>query len=299
MGKVEILKQKGLLGKIDSLFDLLDDITAKAFSILLLRNGHEEKIKKMLGEIDFDYLEMLLKKVVKKSTEAAGTTYEDFKIGEESAVLDSDIQGLGVAYTSTGLIKINPTKLSKGGKKHAMSDENLKFNVVMVVVHEIIHILAQKGKKETGFISSHDFTSANEAMTEILARAISSSYSDFTNEESKSGWLYWASYGHDIDYLQALMVIVARDNGVDVGSVIQAFTASYFCDDNVLNAFSSFPHISEDAKKLVASLKNKEGDESIFDIDEFNFSPETKTQIEDLMNTKNSRNYLVRKALHI
>lgn len=295
IGKVP--KNKGIFGVIDTISDHADYILDRALSVLTLRYGHEKKIKQALEEIDFDYLELLLKKVVKNSASASGKEYKDFKIADDSVTFDSSLASLGGA-NAQGYLMVNPARLGKSAKEYSLSDENLNQAVAMVVAHEAIHLLARKDNNETGFTQEKSFISANEAMTELLARAVGNAYSEFTNTTSKDGWLYFTDYQEDINHLLALMAIVARDNQVEIESVIQAFTASYFCDNSVLDSFSEFANISEDAQIVIDKLKVKQGNESTFNIAELSIDEETKSLVETITKDEN-RNGLVRKALHI
>jgi hypothetical protein len=136
-------------------------------------------------------------------------------------------------------------------------------------------------------------------MTELLALAVGDAYSDFTKTTSKDGWLYFTDYyQEDMNNLLALMAIVAKDNQIHIEAIIQAFTASYFCDNSVLDSFPEFANISKSAQILVDKLKAKESNESTFNISELSLDEETKTLIETITEDKN-RNKLVRKALRI
>jgi hypothetical protein len=296
-------KSSGLLGKVDTVsdfvFDNMGNAIDRAISLVKGRYKHEQKIKEMVDQIDYDYLELLLKKVVKNSTTASNVKYQDFKLDKDSTTLDSDMKAIGLA-TASGALKLNPTKLNRVAIEHNITDANLKLDVVSTIAHEAIHLIAGKENSETGFTDKLEFTSANEAMTELLARGVREAYNDFTKEENQEEWLFTGAYTDDIQYLLTLMVIVARDNGVSVETVIQAFTASYFSDNSVLHSFSGFANISKEAAFVIEKLKHKEGGKNKFDIEEIGLDPETKSAVEQIMSDNGKeRNRTVRKALHI
>lgn len=293
----QVKRVKGLFGKIDLLFGHTERILRSAFSVLTLQHVGEARIKTALANIHFDYLEQILRRVVQNSFHVSGSEYQNFTITKESVTCDNSLGGIGGA-NSDGYLKINPSRFGKSAQKYSMSDENIELAVALVVAHEAIHLLARKKDRDTGFTRKKDFTSANEAMTEILARAVGRAYSEFTNTGSREGWLYYTDYHEDIRYLLALMAIIARDNQVSIDVVIQAFTASYFCDDTVLDSFSQFANISNDAEKIVQKLRAKDGNESEFDIDQFEFDIDTRNLIERITGD-DDRNAIVRRALHI
>ncbi len=285
------------IGVIDTLSQHADYILDRALSVLTRRYGHEKKIQQILEKIDFDYLESLLKKVMKNSALATGKEFKDFKISEDSVTFNSSMDSLGGA-TAEGHLMVNAVQFGRVAKEHSFSKENLELAVALVVAHEALHLLARKGSDETGFTQAEVLTSANEAMTEILARAVSDAYNDFTNTSSTKGWLYFSIYQKDVDHLLALMTIIARDNNVEIESVIQAFTASYFCDDSVLDSFSEFAHISKDAEVIVKRLKARNETTESLEIETLETDEETKAFVQAITKER-GRNLLVRKALHI
>lgn len=295
MGKVP--KNDGIFGVMDAIWDRMDTVLHDALSILLRRYEGEQKIKQALERIDFDYLEQILKKIVKNSAVATNTEFQDFKFTKDSVTLDRNIKGEAVSSVSQGYLKVNHAYLGKWAKE--FSDDNLTLAVTESVAHEAIHLLAGKENYESGFRQEDtSFTSANEAMTEILARAVTSAYGDFTTTSEREGWLHFVHYEEDIKYLLALMAIVARDNQTSINSVIQAFTCSFFCGNSVSDSLSQFSNISKEAKDILDKLKEKKGTKSTFDITQFNFDPETKSLIEDTIVGKR-RNKVVLSALHV
>jgi hypothetical protein len=116
IGKVPKNKNEGIFGVIDTISDHANYILDRAFSVLTLRYRHERKIKQLLKEIDFDYLELLLKEVVKSSVIASGKEYKDFKITEDSVTLDSSFEGIGQADIQEGYLMLNPAELVKSAK---------------------------------------------------------------------------------------------------------------------------------------------------------------------------------------
>lgn len=290
-------KKPDLLDVMEDKFDLLSskasEITTQILDFFQKNYKHSERVEKVLKEIDFDYVLFLLRKVVRNAAQANNMSFQDFTLSEHAIGVTNHIKPAGVAWPSSNVFAINPAHISKGVDEHDLDEENLKINVAHIIIHEVIHLLGAKENEETGFTKGGHHEALNEAMTEFLAQSVTRAYKDFTNTTGGQKMLI-SGYDSEVDCLQALMVFIAKDNQVEIESVIQAFTASYFYDDSVIDALGQFASIGPEAQKLVTLLQSKSFKKE-FDINSLAFDEDSK-QLFNLLHT--DRNVTL-KALHI
>lgn len=294
-------KEKDIFDKISVVTDGAVYALNRAYDMLKGNIPHEKRVEQAIEAIDFDYIALVLKKIVKNSAQAAEKKFEDFEINPDDIGFDNQLGTFkekfgGTAYASQNTYLINPAAIANAIKASEIED-NFDLNVAHVITHEIIHILGAKEGIETGFTkrkeNKKDNQALNEAMTEFLARVVTRAYGDFTNaKEGKR--LILGGYNSEVDCLLGLMVLVAKDNNIEIEPVIQAFTTSYFYEDSVVDALSQFETISPEARQLVELLQGRSFKED-FDIFSLPFDEESKKKIENLQANRNT----ALKALHL
>jgi hypothetical protein len=295
LGKGLEKREQDLLDRIDAISDKAYEITTGAYNFLRRNHIHEEKIEKAIKEVGFDYILLLLKKVVKNSARATNNSFQDFTLHDDSVAFDNQMNSGGRALTTENKVAINPASISRAANKLELNEEDVKFTAAHVVTHEIIHLLGAKQNENTGFTQGRKNVALNEAMTEFLALTVTRANRDFRNTAEGEQWLL-AAYNSEMDCLLALMVLIAKDNQIEIESVIQAFAASYFYDDSITDAFSEFATIGPEAQKLVSLLEGEHLKEnSEFDINSLNFDENSRR----LLDALRANNNIALKALHL
>jgi hypothetical protein len=257
---LEKKKMSPFVESIERALSGMGDLVDRSTESLLMQHRNDKNYAEVLSRIDFEYVTLLLKKLLRKVGQVE-TSFEpeDFYLDRKSVFYNKGISHLGQAFVDQNILQVNFNQMVKlGGEEFSQEDRYIVVELVSTVIHEAIHLLAKKdGDKKitTGFlVDKMQNESLNEGMTEIIARGVVRSYFDF-KRDFKGDIMSANAYEDERKRVFALMILVAKDAGVSLDAVIQSFITSYFHGDDVLNSLPELGEISKEAKALIDKLK--------------------------------------------
>jgi hypothetical protein len=276
----------------------MEDFVNRSSDILLMRHRNDKKYRETLSRIDFEYVTLLLKKLLRKISQVeANFKPEDFYLDRNSVSYNKDMDGLGRARIGRNTLEVNFNKMVEiGGKEFSSEERFIVVELVSNIIHEAIHLLAEKQESKkitTGFVvEKRQNESLNEGMTQLIAGAVVASYFDF-KKGFKGDLMSVSTYKDERKRVFALMILIAKDTGVSLDAVIQSFATSYFHGDDVLNSLPELAEISKEAKALIEKLKKpvpkSEKDYDPFTEEELGSNQEVKEALSAIFDSSSAR----------